>query len=273
MEIQPGRETLSLQTVESTCKTGRCFDTQMLMEQYPEKQWSASWRAGSFLKHQQSHYRSSVILVKSMSSTTKQQHVTANGHGSKWGMSIRLANPMPHVEKPWLESSCNPCHYTVMWSKGKNMHDNVNTNFSNNNATFRLWGNSHQFLHEVSAQIKDKTKSKEPVDPRVIITKKAKKSRHFYSNTEKGKQSERKWTGCHLLGKTQPRLRKGPVSIKKLEMEDKNKLLEEWAESWRFLIRPGILKIKMSIKPLSGWDESWKFLLPPYQPMNSSKAK
>lgn len=271
MEIQPGRENLSLQKVESTCKMGRSFDTQMLMEQYPEKQWSASWRAGSFLKHQQNHYRSSVIPVKSMSSTTKQQHVTANGHGSKWGMSFRLANPMPHVEKPWLESSCNPRHYTVMWSKGKNMHDNINANFSNNNATFRLWGNSHQFLHEVSAQIKDKTK--EPVDPRVIITKKANTIRHFYSNTEKEKQSERKWTGCHLLGKTQPRLKKVPVSKKKHEMEDKNKLLEEWAESWRFLIRPGILKIKMSIKPLSGWDESWKFLLPPYQPMNSSRAK
>lgn len=154
------------------------------------------------------------------------------------------------------------------------MQNNINNNnFSNNHATFRLWGNSHQFLQGVSAQIKDKTKSKEPVDPRVIIKKKTKTIRYLYSNIEKEKQSQRKWAGCHLLSKTQPRPKKGPASVKKLEMDDKNKFLEEWAESWRYLIGHGILKIKMSVKPLSGWDESWKFLLPLYQPMNSPKAK
>lgn len=271
MEIEPGREKVSLQRVES--KMSRSFDNQMFRERYPEKQWSASWRAGTLLNHQQSHYRTSATPGKSMSSTTQQQRVTANGHGSKWGMSFRLANPMPHVEQPWVESSSNSCHYTVMWSKGKNMQNNINNNFSNNHATFRLWGNSHQFLQGVSAQIKDKTKSKEPVDPRVIITKKTKTIRHLYSNIEKEKQSQRKWAGCHLLGKTQPRPKKGPASVKKLEMDDKNKFLEEWAESWRYLIGHGILKMKMSDKSLSGWDESWKSLLPLYQPMNSPKAK
>lgn len=266
MEIQPQTEMISLQRVKA--KMSRSFDNQMFREKYPEKQWSTSWSAGSLLNHQD---RFSGIPGKSMSNTTQQQHVTANGHGSKWGMSFRLANPMPHMEQSWVESAPSTCHYTVMWSRGKK----INTNFSNNPATFRLWASSHQFLQGASAQIKDKTKSKAPIDPRVIITKKTKTRRHLYSNIETEKQSERKWAGCHLLGKTQPRPKKGPVSVKKLKMEDENKdkFFEEWAESWRVFVQPGNgLKKQMPVKSLSGWDASWKFLLPPYQPMNGPKT-
>ncbi len=265
MEIQSQREMISLQRAKA--KISQSFDNQMFREKYPEKQWNASWRSGSLLNHQN---RNSGIPGKSMSNTAQQQHATPNGHESKWGMSFRLANPMPHMEQSWVESSPNTCHYTVMWSRGKD----INTKFSNNPANFRLWGNSHQFLQGASALIKDKTKSKAPVDPRVIITKKTKARRHLYSNTETEKQSERKWAGCHLLGKTQPRPKKGPASVKNLKMEDENKdkFFEEWAESWRVFFRPGSLKKQMPVKSLSGWDASWKFLLPLYQPMNGPKT-
>ncbi|XP_029301333.1 uncharacterized protein LOC115017203 isoform X2 [Cottoperca gobio] len=270
MEIQPQRENISLQ--RANAKMSRSFDNQMFRERYPEKQWDASWRAGSLLIHQPSHYGSS----GSMSSTIQQQHTTENGHGSKWGRSFRLANPMPNMEQPWVESSPNPCQYTVMWSRGKNIQNTFNTILSNIPATFRLWGNSHQFLQGASAQIKDKTMSKEPVDPRVIITNKTKTRKHLYSKIEKEQQSDRKWAGCHLLGKTQPRPKRGPASVKSLKMEDKttDKFFEEWAESWRSSVRPCSLKKQMPVKSLSGWmNESWKFLIPPYQPKNGPKAK
>ncbi|KAI3362557.1 hypothetical protein L3Q82_012259 [Scortum barcoo] len=257
METQ--REMISLQRDKD--KMSSSFDNQMFREKYPEKQWSASWRAASVLNLQDR---------KSMSSTNQQQHATPNGHGSKWGMSFRLANPMPHMEQFWVESPPNRYHYKVMWSRQKN----INTKFSNNPVSFRLWGTSHQFLQGARAQINDKTKSKAPVDPRVIITKKTKTRRHLYSNIEKEKQSNRKWAGCHLLGKTQPRPKRGPASMKKSKMEDKteDKFFEEWAESWTVFVLHGSLKKQMPVKSLSGWDVSWKFLLPPYQPMNSPKT-
>lgn len=252
MEIQPQREKFSM--LRGKAKMSRSFDNQIFRERYPEKQWSASWRAGR-------------------SSTTPQQHATTNGQGSKWGMSFRLANPMPHVEQPWVKSSPNPSHYRDMWSRKG--YTQTNTKFSNNFTAFKLWGNSYQFLHGNSKQNKDKTKSKQPVDPRVIITKKTKTRRHLYTTMEKEKQSDRKWAGCHLLGKTQPRPKRGPGSTKKLIAEDKNtdKFFEEWMESWRYFVRPSSLKKQMPVKSLSGWNESWKFLIPPYQQMNVAKAK
>lgn len=271
MEIQPQREKMSLQ--RATAKMSRSFNNQMFRERYPEKEWNASWRAESLLNL--SHFGSSGALGKSMSCTTQQQGTTENGHGSKWGMSFRLANPMPTMEKPWVESSPNPCHYTVMWSRGKKMQNNVNTNFSNNPATVRIWVNSHRFLQGASAHIQGKTKYNKPVDPMVIITNKTKSRKHLYSNIEEEKQSPRNWVGCHLLGKTQPRPKRGSAPVKNLKMEDKttDKFFEEWAESWRFLVRPGGLKKQIPVKLLSGWDESWKFLIPPYQPMNGPKGK
>ncbi|XP_051269470.1 uncharacterized protein LOC127370968 [Dicentrarchus labrax] len=255
MAIQPQTEKLSFQ--RANAKISRSFDNQIFRERYPEKQWSASWRAG-----------------KSMGSGTRQQHGIPNEYGSKWGMSFRLANPMPHMEQPWVESSPNPCYYRVMWSRGKKVQNNINTNFSNNPSTFRLWGNSYCFLQGARRQMKNKPMSK-PIDPRVIMTKNTKTRKHLYSTIEKEKQSDRKWLGCHLLGKTQPRPKKGLASGKKLKMDDKNKdkFFEEWAESWRFLLCPGSLKKQMPRMSLSGWEESWKFLLPPYQPMNGPKAR
>lgn len=241
-------------------KMSHSFDNLIFRERYPEKEWSDSWRAGPLLNHQPSHYG------PSESSTAPQQHTTVNEHGFKWGMSFRLANPMPHVEQPWVESSPSPCHYAIIWSRGKNIQHNINTSFSNNPVTSKLWEKSHQFLQEASTHIKDKSKSKNPVDPRVIITKKTNTRRHLYSNIEKEKQSERKWTGCHLLGKTQPRPKRSSASVKKIKPVDeaKQKFLEEWAESWRLLDQPTGLKKQMTFKSLLGWDESWKFLLPPY---------
>lgn len=75
---------------------------------------------------------------------------------------------------------------------------------------------------------------------------------------EKEKQSQRKWAGCHLLGKTQPRPKKGPAAVKKHNLDD-DKFLEEWAESWKYLIDHSFLKMKMAVKSLSEWKKSWKF--------------
>lgn len=273
MEIKPQRENITIQRAEA--KMSRSFEKQMFKERYPEKEWSASWKAELLLNHQPSHCS---YTEKRIGCTSLQQHVTTNGHGSKWGMPFRIANPMPQVEQPWLESSPNPRQYTDVWSKEINTQKNINsnTNLCNNPAFFRLWGKSHQFLQGASTQIKDKTKHKESVDPKVIMTKKINTRRHLYSNIEKEKKSDRKWVGCHLLGKTQPRTKKGPSSVNKPKTDDEikeAKFFEEWAESWRFLVRPGNLKKQMSIKSLSGWDESWKFLLPPYQTMNGPKAR
>nr|XP_033502286.1 uncharacterized protein LOC117269407 [Epinephelus lanceolatus] len=270
MEIQPHRERISLQRAHS--KLSRSFDNQMFRERYPEKQWNASWRAESLLNHQLSQSGSSGTPGKSTSGTTQQHHTTDNGHGSKWGMSFRLANPMPHLEQPWVESSANPCYYKVMWSRGQRKPNNINTNFSNNPATFRVWVHSSRFLQAASAQIKGKTMSTKPTDPRVIITNSIKMKNNLFSNLE-DKQSERKWPGCHLLGKTQPRPKRGAAPAKNLKVEDKDEFFEEWAESWRYSVRPGGLKKQMPVKSLSGWGESWKFLIPPYQPMNGPKAK
>ncbi|XP_023265472.1 uncharacterized protein LOC111657508 isoform X1 [Seriola lalandi dorsalis] len=272
LEIQPLKKKISLQRAKA--RMSPSFDNQMFRERYSEKQWSASWRAGSLLNHQMNHYVSSETPGKKINNATQQQHAINSEHRSKWGRSFRLANPMPHVEKPWVESSPNPCHYTVMWSRENDIQNKINKSFNKNPAILRLWGNSHQFLQGASVEIKDKSKSKEPVDPRVIITKKTKISRYLYSNIKMEKQSERKWAGCHLLGKTQPRPRRGSASVKKLKMEDEteDKFFEEWVESWRLLVQPGSLK-KIPMKSLASWAESWKFLLQPYQPMNDPKAK
>ncbi|XP_037609560.1 uncharacterized protein LOC119478712 [Sebastes umbrosus] len=272
MEIQPPREKISLQRAKA--KMSRSFDNQMFRERYPEKQWNASWKAGSLLNNQPSHYGSSGTPGKSISNT-QQHHTTENGHGSKWGKSFRIANPMPHMEQPWVESSPNSCHYAVMWSRGKNIHNNINTNFSKNPAILKVWGSSHRFLQGVSAQIKAKTTSMEPIDPWVIIKNKMKTRMHLYSNIEKEKQSEKKSAGGHLLGKTQPRPKRGSAPVKNLKMQDKtaDKFFEEWAESWKFSVPPGGLKKKMPVKSLSGWNESWKFLIPPYPPTNGHKVK
>ncbi|XP_069025155.1 uncharacterized protein [Embiotoca jacksoni] len=272
MEIQPVKEKTSLQS--SKAKMSRSFDNHIFRERYPEKDWSTSWSAGSLLNHQPGYSGSSGMNQQSVSSTTQQQHGGSSEYGSKWGRSFRLANPMPHIEQPWVESWPNPGTYSAMWSRGKKIQNDIRTNFCTNPATFKLWGSSHRFLQGAGAQSKDKSKQKVPSDVRVIVAEKTRTRRTLFSIIEKEKQSERRLAGCHLLGKTQPRPKKGPGSVKiQLKGKTKDKFFEEWAESWRFLVRPVSLKKQMSLKSPSGWDESWKFLIPLYQPMNGLKAK
>lgn len=269
MEIQPLKEKIYLQTAKA--KMIQSFVNHTVTENHPEENWRDSWKAGSLLNHQTHHHESH---GKKINSTTQQVHPIANEHGCKWGRSFRIANPMPHVEQPWVESSPNPCHYTVMRSRESNIHNRINTSFSDNPAVLKLWGNSHQFMQDAGAKSKGMGSTKAPADPRVILTK-TKMKRNLYGNINMDKQSERKWAGCHLLGKTQPRPKRGAPSGKKLMLEDdetKAKFFEEWAESWKLLINPRSLK-KIPMKSLVGWAESWKFLLPPYQPMNVSKAR
>lgn len=171
----------------------------MTRERYPENKWSASWKCQSLLNHQLNQYVSSVMLGNNIRSTTQQKHTSDNEHKPKWGKSFRLANPVPNIEKPWLESSPNPCCYTVLWSVEKIIQNKINTNFSNNPTTLRLWRNSHEFLQGDGAQMKDTSQSKEPMDPGLIIPKKIKTRKHLFSNNKKEKLSQKKWTGWRIF--------------------------------------------------------------------------
>lgn len=257
MEIRAERKMVSTTMIRSP-------DTKVFQEKCPEEQWRSSWRVSPLLAHQQSPYGSSEMPV---SSVPKQQHTTSDLYKTKWGLPFRLANPMPHMEQPWVESPSNICHYAVMWARKADERRNLNIISSTNGVVARLWANSHQFLQGTNTNGAQKGGCKEFVNPMVIVRKKSKAKGHFFSKMEK--QSERKWAGCHLLGKTQPRPKRGPGSFKKLDVEDGNKFKEEWAESWRYLV----VKMQTPTKSLSGWVESWKFLIPLYKPMNGLKAK
>ncbi|MEQ2250761.1 hypothetical protein ILYODFUR_004193 [Ilyodon furcidens] len=232
-------------------KMSSSFDNKIF---YLEKDWSSSWTVKSLLSYQP---------IKSIS--TQQQHPIMSEYGCKWGKSFRVANPMPQLVQPWMESSQNPGYYLVLWSRRNKKQNNNKSNLNKSCASATLWVTSYRFLQNPKAQFKDKTMSKDLSDPRVIFTTKIKTTKHLYYDKEKEKQSERKWAGCHLLGKTQLPLKKGRGSNNKPKPEDSfNKnFLEEWGESWRFLVRPESLKKQISFKPLLGWDGSWKFLLPP----------
>ncbi|XP_021164479.2 uncharacterized protein LOC105915219 [Fundulus heteroclitus] len=236
-------------------RMSRSFDSKIFGQRYPEKEWSCSWSAASCLSNQ-----------PSQRSSSQQQHPVASEYGCKWGRSFRLANPMPHLDQPWTESSQNPGYHPVLWSRGNKILNNNKSNLNKNFAPATFWANSCQFLQNPNAKSNNKRRSKDTNDPRVILTTKIKARKHLFLGMEKEKQSERKWAGCHLLGKTQPRPKKGRGSNNKLKSENSvhKKFLEEWGESWRFLVRPESLKKQISFKPLLGWDESWKFLLPPY---------
>lgn len=262
MEIRAGRETVSLQGIATTMS--QSLDLNVFAEKHPEEQWRPSWRAGSLLNHQQGLHGASAAPV---AGATQRQHATADWHEPKWGLPFRLANPMPHMEQPWVESSSNMRHYAVMWARKVNTQNQPIVSCSSNHAVAMLWANSHRFLKGTTAKGAQRSGCKESVDPMVIVRKKTKTKSHLFSKMEK--QSERKWVGCHLLGKSQPRPKRGPGSVKKHDMKDDNKFQEEWAESWRYLF----VKMKMSTKSLSGWVESWKFLLPQYKPMNGPKTK
>ncbi|RVE65454.1 hypothetical protein OJAV_G00116730 [Oryzias javanicus] len=247
-EIQPQKNLLSSENVK--VKMSRSFDEKMFRQRYPEKDWKSSWSARPLLNNQSSFYGSG--------NGAQRDQMDA----SRWGHWFRIANPMPHLERPWLDSCSNPIYYSVMWQREKKSLNNAKSKASITTANFHGWGNSHCFMQ--NGQRKGKSKSREPMDPRVIFPKKIRTKKQLYSEFEKQKQSDRKFAGCHLLGKTQPRPKKGRATTKKPEPVTEDKFFEEWVESWRFLVQPETLKTQRSFKPLSGWNESWKLLIPPY---------
>ncbi|XP_061592723.1 uncharacterized protein LOC133457445 [Cololabis saira] len=252
--IQQPKKILSLEGARA--KMSRSFDDAMFREQYPEREWRSSWSAEPLLKPKSSRSEPGTI-DNNQSDLAQRQQALANERGCKWGMSFRIANPMPHLEGPWTESCPNPVRYPPIWSR----HKETRANLSKSDADLRFWANSHLLLRGSGPQ---KTGRRSHGDPRVILTKKPKTRKHLLSNIVKEQKSDKKWAGCHLLAKTQPRSKKGGGSATKpmIEKEPEDKLFEDWGESWKFLVHPESLK--KSVKSLSGWGDSWKFLLPPY---------
>ncbi|XP_041825354.1 uncharacterized protein LOC121629697 [Melanotaenia boesemani] len=274
-EIQHCKKVIFVERAKA--KMSRSIDKKMFRERYPEKEWSSSWNAESVLQHQPSYYGSSGVSGQGASNRSKQQqHPLASEHGSVWGRSFRFANPMPKLNQPWLKSCPNPAYYLVIWSRGTKTQD-IKSNLSSSTANFKIWSNSYQFLQGANGQTKGKRKSAVPSDPREIFTKMTRARKPLYSNLEKemDKQLDKKWAGCHLWGKAQPRPKKCRGLAKKLKPEDKDKdkFFEKWIESWKFLVRPENLNKRMSFKPLSGWDESWTFLFQSYVPMLDPRGK
>ncbi|KAJ0012367.1 hypothetical protein NQD34_016701 [Periophthalmus magnuspinnatus] len=255
LEIRNKKEIISVQRAEM----------KMFLQSCPDKVWVDSWKAASLLLKCSTGGGSNLQVKMGASSE----------YGSKWGMSFRLANPMPKLDQPWMKSSPNMSYYTIMWLKlYNNQKYYINTNFTNNSRVYKLWGSSQQFLQSFSTNPVSKAKPlSQSTDPRVIFTKAVKLRKQLYINLErKEKQPDKKWAGCHLLGKTQPKAKRGGAAKKiKLEEDSGEKFEEVWAESWRFLVCLGSLKNK--VKSLRGWEEAWKMLLPPYQTLNGPRAK
>lgn len=257
LEIRAKKEIVSVQRAEK----------KMFHERVPDKQWVDSWKCGSMLQHGASDGQANIQQSKSG---------VSNEYGSKWGMSFRLANPMPKVDQPWVKCSPNPCYYGFMWAKQKKNPDyyRINTQFTSNSRVFQLWASSPQFLQGAGTKAAGKAKPMgRPTDPRVIVTKDINLKKDLYSRLEKkDKQMDKKWAGCHLLGKTQPRPKRGgPEQTVSLEEDSSVKFEEEWAESWRFLMR--LEAVKRKVKSLKGWEEAWKFLVPLYKMPKERKAK
>lgn len=275
VEIQPQSRNISWQ--KDKTMISQTFEKEMFRKQYPEKEWSKSWKAGTCHNFQQNYDPSSGLNGRIINSRTQQQNTSASENKSQWLLSFRLTNPICYVKQSWMESLPNSYHYTAIWSRGRNVPDKmkINTRFGDNPRIFKIWENSCCFLQWGSEKNKSKTKLNKLNDPLELIPRKTKSRRHFYPDDGKEKQLQKKWAGCHSLGKTQPNLRKGPMSVIRLKKEDetKNKFFEEWAQSWKFWIGSDSLKKQMSIKSLLGWDLSWKFHLPRYQMMSEHKAR
>ncbi|TNN32634.1 hypothetical protein EYF80_057203 [Liparis tanakae] len=241
----------------------RALRDPVLGDRPPEDRWRGSWRAGSLLSPTGG---SSGGPGRSHAPQDQNQDPdpTENGHGSKWGRSFRLANPAPPTERPWAELAANPRRYAVLWARAARAARAV----SGHPAASRLWGNSHRFLQ--GAQNQDHPGSQG--DPRVLVPNRTGTRVQLVCGAEE-KPSGKKWAGCHLLGKTQPRPKRGVASAKTRGPQDQNPdtLSEEWAESWRFSVRPGGLKTPG--KSLTGWGESWRLRLPPYPPATGNKAR
>ncbi|KAK7895658.1 hypothetical protein WMY93_020983 [Mugilogobius chulae] len=170
---------------------------QDVQSKVSDKVWCDSWKVGT---------------VSQKCPPRNLQPEVSSEYGSKWGMSFRLANPMPKTDESWVKTSPNTCYYVVMWSNQKNNPKYyINTEFTNNSRVSKLWGGSQQFLQSFSPKSVKKGKATgQPTDPRVILVKKEKLRKQQYVNLErKDMKPEKKWAGCHLLGKTQPKPKRG----------------------------------------------------------------
>lgn len=255
LEIRAKKEIISVQRGEK----------KIFHERVPDKLWVNSWKCGSMLQHSASDGQANIPQSKTG---------VSNEYGSKWGMSFRVANPMPKGDQPWVKCFPNPCYYGFMWAKQKKNPNyyHINNQFTSNSRFFQVWASSPVFLQGVGMKAVSKAKPKGfPTDPRVIVIVNLKKDLHL-SLEKKDKQMEKKWTGCHLLGKTQPRPKRGgPEQTVNLVEDSLVEFEEEWAESWRFLMHLETLKRK--VKSMKGWEEAWKFLVPPYKMPKDPKSK
>lgn len=264
--VGDGMEMESLVEKRVTIKQSQSFDEQIFHKIYPKQKWNTSWRAEPLLSHQLSFYTSSGTASINKYHSPLQQQGTTTKPGSEWGWSFRLANPMPHIKQPWLESPPNTCYYTALWSKVEKIPNKTKVDFSKTPSFLRLWKDSYLFFQEL--QVKNPSSV-------IIFQKKIKPRKHLYADMTKQTQSQQKFTGGHLLSKTQPRFKIGYTSVQKIKMEDKTKekFDEDWVESWKFLDSPGQPKVIVSKKSFSEWTQSWKFLLPQYEPMNQHHSR
>jgi len=265
---------------KAKAKMSQSFDSHIFRERYPEKHWSESWKA--------------TCLLSSSSGTTEQD---TDGHvheqsvapvieqASEWGMQFRIANPMPHVEKSWVECSPNPSRHMVLFARGTRSRRQKlfvamcadHTEHKYFAQYFKVWGKSYSFLMGPGGQATDKSSqsiSKQQDDQWVLMSRNINiNHQYLYVNINQKNPDGKKWAGGHLLCKTQPRPKKGSAPVKKAVAEDADtaedtKFFEEWSESWRYVVQPQSLKKQVSAKNLSGWGASWKFLLPPYPTQN-----
>ncbi|KAK7895663.1 hypothetical protein WMY93_020988 [Mugilogobius chulae] len=273
-------------------------ETQHRHDKPSYAQWVEAWRSsafqnGSYQSNQQNTWMQ--WMASSLEIQAKKEIISVHCAENKmfkakfldkvWCDSWKVGtvsqkcpprNLQPEVSnESWVKTSPNTCYYVVMWSNQKNNRKYyINTEFTNNSRVSKLWGGSQQFLQSFSPKSVKKGKATgQPTDPRVILVKKEKLRKQQYVNLErKDMKPDKKWAGCHLLGKTQPKPKRGgAVKTVKLQEDSGKEKLEEWAESWRFLVRPE--GQKKQVKSLRGWEEAWKMLVPPYQMPKAPKAK
>jgi len=270
---------------KAKAKMSRSFDSHIFRERYPEKHWSESWKATCLLSS------SSGTTEQGTDSHMHEQSVApVTEQASEWGMPFRIANPMPRVDKPWVECSPNPSRHMVLFARGTRSRRQKlfvamckdHTEHKYFAQYFKVWGKSYSFLMGPSGQAADKSSrsdSKQQDDPWVLMTRNINmKYQYLYVKINQEKPDGKKWAGGHLLCKTQPRPKKSSAPLKKAAAEEADtaedtKFFEEWSESWRYVVRPQSLKKQAPAKNLSGWGDSWKFLLPPYPTQNGPMRK
>ncbi|XP_062340433.1 uncharacterized protein LOC134038839 [Osmerus eperlanus] len=192
---------------------------------------------------------------------------------AKWGKSWKMANPMPNAEKgSWIHSHANQSQYVVLWSRSNSVKS-LYTSLKET-ATLRLWGKSWRFLKIEGKGVSKAGKGKSNGSNGLVIgTQKIKTRKHIYSQIDKDKPAERKWTDCHKITKTQPRPKRDSfMKMPKAVIKEDSEFTQQWAESWRFSDQPVKQKTEVTVT-LSTWGESWKFLIAPYPQQNGPKSK